>query len=541
MTDYQPLLARALKGLERNTSEARRSVYDRARQALLNQLRSATPPMADADITRERLALEDAIRKTETEAVLAEPHTVRATPAARMPLSSRFATPPSAAPVRPAPPAPAPKPAEIASEPEVVEPEASAPEAEAPIPEESPPPPSPPSSPGLTLPPSLLSTPAPRGAPVSKEAPSATRSGARPPLPPRGRPPMPANGASPERGPHPQGSRSRNGNARRDALDELSQEFELQRPASARRAERPRQPVHDGPVREARGENPAPPSPPPGRPRMPRAAVPGPGMPPPSAKSRPAAGGNRTKILIAGAAVLLIAVGGVLAYTLRGRIADTAAPQTPAADADQPKSSERVAQSPGGERRSEPTNLDPAVAQRAVLYEENPGGGQQFQNFVGSAVWKTEAVTGSGRAPELGLKIEIEIPDRHISVVLKMRKNNDPSFPASHTIEVLFTIPAGDAFGGVTDMRGIRAKAGETAQGTPIAAEVQKVKEGYFLLALPVIEENTNLAMLRDRDWIDIPFVYANGRRAVLTFQKGTPGERAVREVFMSWGQGGGG
>jgi hypothetical protein len=43
---------------------------------------------------------------------------------------------------------------------------------------------------------------------------------------------------------------------------------------------------------------------------------------------------------------------------------------------------------------------------------------------------------------------------------------------------------------------------------------------------------------LRDRDWLDIPFVYANGRRAVLTFQKGTPGERALREVLNSWGQG---
>ena len=48
MTDYQPLLARALKGLDRNTSEARRAVYDRARQALLNQLRSAAPP-SDAE------------------------------------------------------------------------------------------------------------------------------------------------------------------------------------------------------------------------------------------------------------------------------------------------------------------------------------------------------------------------------------------------------------------------------------------------------------------------------------------------------------
>src|SRR6185312_11636832 len=112
MTDYQPLLARALKGLDRNTSEARRAVYDRARQALLNQLGSANPPMPDADITRERLALEDAIRKTETEAVLAEPHSVRASVAPRMPSAPRVAgTPSFASAVSAAPQARAPMPA----------------------------------------------------------------------------------------------------------------------------------------------------------------------------------------------------------------------------------------------------------------------------------------------------------------------------------------------------------------------------------------------------------------------------------------------
>jgi len=257
----------------------------------------------------------------------------------------------------------------------------------------------------------------------------------------------------------------------------------------------------------------------------------------PVGKIKPAKG-SRTKFIVAGVAMLLIVGAGVLAFTMRGKMSGSNAPQS-TVNADQPKSDERIAQTPDGQRSTSPANIDPSVAQKAALYEENPGGGQQFQNFNGTALWKTEAVSGAGRAPELGLRIEIEIPERRINVVMKMRRNTDPSFPASHTIEIMFDAP-GDAFGGVADMRGIRAKGGETAQGNPIAAEVQKVKEGYFLLALPSIEEDNNLAMLRERDWIDIPFVYANGRRAVLTFQKGTPGERAVREVFSSWGKTGG-
>jgi len=46
--------------------------------------------------------------------------------------------------------------------------------------------------------------------------------------------------------------------------------------------------------------------------------------------------------------------------------------------------------------------------------------------------------------------------------------------------------------------------------------------------------------MLRERDWLDIPFVYNNGRRAVLTFQKGTPGARAMNDSLAAWGRKGG-
>ena len=69
MADYHPLIARAVEGLENSTGEARRALYERARAALVSQLRSIEPALSEADITRERLALEDAIRKVEAESV----------------------------------------------------------------------------------------------------------------------------------------------------------------------------------------------------------------------------------------------------------------------------------------------------------------------------------------------------------------------------------------------------------------------------------------------------------------------------------------
>src|SRR3954447_9178410 len=67
MADYHPLIARAVAGLDKNTGENRRALYERARTALVAQLRGVNPPLEESEITRERLALEEAIRKVEAE------------------------------------------------------------------------------------------------------------------------------------------------------------------------------------------------------------------------------------------------------------------------------------------------------------------------------------------------------------------------------------------------------------------------------------------------------------------------------------------
>src|SRR5215207_7499332 len=68
MADYYPLISRAVAGLEKNNGENRRALYERARAALIAQLRGVSPPLPETDITRERLALEESIRKVEAEA-----------------------------------------------------------------------------------------------------------------------------------------------------------------------------------------------------------------------------------------------------------------------------------------------------------------------------------------------------------------------------------------------------------------------------------------------------------------------------------------
>src|ERR1700729_1014229 len=84
MADYYPLIARAIAGLDPSApGESRRALYERARAALIAQLRSVEPPLSESEITRERLSLEEAVRKVESEAAQRARDASRSADAAR--------------------------------------------------------------------------------------------------------------------------------------------------------------------------------------------------------------------------------------------------------------------------------------------------------------------------------------------------------------------------------------------------------------------------------------------------------------------------
>src|SRR5687767_2339169 len=95
MADYYPLIARAVEGLDDRGPAMRNAVYERARTALVEQLRSLEPPLSQGDIDRECRDLEDAIRRVEGE---------------NNPVLARKAAPAPISPPPPKPAAPAPRP-----------------------------------------------------------------------------------------------------------------------------------------------------------------------------------------------------------------------------------------------------------------------------------------------------------------------------------------------------------------------------------------------------------------------------------------------
>ncbi len=145
MAEYYALLARAVGALQRNDEASRREIYVKARSALIRQLKAILPPLPPSEISKQRLALEEAIRRVEREAVEAAAasrmsdediarHAERALAEALAPDAGPEAAPfeEEAEPVvlreapRTAPPRPEPPSFEPAAEPEVMAPQPAA-------------------------------------------------------------------------------------------------------------------------------------------------------------------------------------------------------------------------------------------------------------------------------------------------------------------------------------------------------------------------------------------------------------------------------
>src|SRR5271156_3742775 len=102
MADYHSLLMRAVANLPNaGTAATRGAIYERARKALLDQLRSLRPPLPESDITREETALDAAIAEIEERygpqdpaPPLASPTPTPPPPVAGKPVAAPRAAPP---------------------------------------------------------------------------------------------------------------------------------------------------------------------------------------------------------------------------------------------------------------------------------------------------------------------------------------------------------------------------------------------------------------------------------------------------------------
>lgn len=77
----------------------------------------------------------------------------------------------------------------------------------------------------------------------------------------------------------------------------------------------------------------------------------------------------------------------------------------------------------------------------------------------------------------------------------------------------------------------------ESAQGARLTALSTKITEGSFLIGLSNVEidRGRNLQLLKERAWFDIPMIYANQHRGILSIEKGFRGEDIFNEAMTAW------
>ncbi|MGP9821751.1 histidine kinase, partial [Salinarimonas sp. NSM] len=176
-----------------------------------------------------------------------------------------------------------------------------------------------------------------------------------------------------------------------------------------------------------------------------------------------------------------------------------------------------------------------AVAQRAVLYEEDPLNPQgEPRAAAGRAVWTVEP----GGQGEPVVRATVEIPDPRLRLVMLIRRNLDPTLPASHTIDLSFE--TGDMESRrVRDIGLLQLKDEETIRGAPVAGLPVPVRDNLFLIGLSNLPRDIerNTVLMTERNWIDLPVRLASGQRAILSFEKGTSGDRIIDEAFAQWGE----
>ncbi len=179
------------------------------------------------------------------------------------------------------------------------------------------------------------------------------------------------------------------------------------------------------------------------------------------------------------------------------------------------------------------------VAQKAILYEE-PIPGAPGTKLEGTVVWSfvnEPALPGDKPVPQV--KGNIDIPELGLKMRLSIHKNDDKALPASHIVEFSFDVPPSFAGKFIDAAPGMIAKQTEEARGDTITGAVAKVSDSLFWLALSGLDQDVarNIQLLKERSWIDIPIRYGNRRRAILTFEKGAPGDKAFNDAFAAWGE----
>ncbi len=174
-----------------------------------------------------------------------------------------------------------------------------------------------------------------------------------------------------------------------------------------------------------------------------------------------------------------------------------------------------------------------STAAQSLLLEASADGTTGAVPFSGTVEW-SRGVDELGQPTLIGTA---KIPARNLGVKVLIRRNADPSLPASHLMEIDFEVSESFSGGAVAGLPGILLKNEELVQGAALVGASARVVGNSFLFALSAAEQDVrnNISLLESNKWMDLALVYATGRRAIITLEKDAAAEAMFNEVLASW------
>ncbi|MGO4133640.1 hypothetical protein ACEQ6A_03640 [Rhizobium brockwellii] len=191
---------------------------------------------------------------------------------------------------------------------------------------------------------------------------------------------------------------------------------------------------------------------------------------------------------------------------------------------------------PNGAAASPPQAAPVGSSQKMFLYEERIG--QSSPTAIeGSVVWSVQHEAGQGGRQEATVQGNVTVPERNLSALVTFKRNSDPSLPASHLVEIVFSVPPNFEGGSIDSVQRISMKRTEQDRGDALIAVPAKITDDFHMIALNDYPDarKANLDLMSTRNWIDIPITYRNGRRALLTMEKGGTGTDAFNTAIKEW------
>ena len=154
---------------------------------------------------------------------------------------------------------------------------------------------------------------------------------------------------------------------------------------------------------------------------------------------------------------------------------------------------------------------------------------------LGSTVWST-IPPAPGQPARVAVKADADIPDLKMHASMTLRKNTDPTLPATHTIDLRFSFADGAPITGVKDVEPKTRNLGSTAS-EPLRAVKVKISDVYFLIALAKDDQDTarNLDLMQTHAWFDFSLLLNDNRIAKLVFEKSAKGDAMLAKAFEAW------